>query len=99
MAWTRSCSERAASGRMASAFIQHPSQLLGGDARVLHRIGGLLMPQLLLHGGDIPSFLNNVFAHRMAGRMGGFAGDAGDAADRVPDVINGQDGKSAATAP
>ena len=69
------------------AVVEHAVHLLRCDARVLQGIGGVLVAELALDGGDVAGLLDDVPAHGMPGAVRGFALDAGDGADLVPDGV------------
>jgi hypothetical protein len=49
------------------AVVEHLGQFLRSRPRVLHRIGGLPMPELLLHGRNVPRLGDDVLPHGMPG--------------------------------
>ena len=62
-------------------------QLGIGDPGVLEGIGGILVPELPLHGGDIAGLVHDMPAHRVAGGVGGLALHVRPAAGLVPDAV------------
>ena len=69
-------------------LIQHLLHLLMGELHVLHRGGGVAVAELALGGSGVAGLLDEVDAHRMAGRVGGAVFDMGELADLVPDSID-----------
>ena len=67
------------------AVIQYLGQFLRCRPRILHRVGGLPMPELLLHGRNIPRPGDDVLPHGMPGTVRRSPLHLRDATDGIPD--------------
>lgn len=55
------------------------------------------MPELALHGGEIPGVAHDAFAHGVMRGMGRLAGEAGGFGHVVPDMIETEHAQAAVT--
>src|SRR5215510_2391774 len=71
--------------------VQHAGQFRRCRPRILHGVGRLPVPELLLYGGNIAGLGDNMLAHGMPRTMGRPPLDLRDATDRIPDGIDHPD--------
>ena len=77
------------------AIIEHAVHLLCRDARVLQRVGGVLVAELALDSRDVTGLLDDVPSHGVACAVRGLAGNADDGADLIPNGVDGPDAQPA----
>ena len=74
--------------RLSLPLVYDLLQLGVGDAGVLEGVGGVLVAELPLHGGDVAGLTHDVPPHRVAGGVGGLPLHLRPAAGLVPDGVD-----------